>query len=194
MTLGELYNPDDSELVEARRRTRSLLAKLNHTQTPQRKEELIRALFKSAGNNFEIELPFHCDYGFNISIGDRVYANVGCVFLDGAPINIGNQVLFGPHVQLYAEGHPLDWHLRADEVECCRSITIGDLVWIGGNSVVCPGVTIGEHTVIGAGSVVTKDIPAGVLAVGNPCRPIREIDHELVLHKIEMEMRYSMAQ
>jgi len=175
MVLGELYDPSDAELEEDRLRARAILARYNTTPDLQLREELLRSLFQSAGKKFLFEPPFHCDFGYNISIGDDVFANVGCVFLDGSTIAIGNRVLFGPHVQLYTEGHPLEWELREADFEKCAPIAIGDTVWIGGNTVVCPGVTIGEHTVIGAGSVVTKHIPPGVLAVGNPCRVIRDL-------------------
>jgi len=176
MIAGELYNPQDPELVAERLRARSLMAQINSSTDPLRREELMRALFAKTGEKFLFEPPFYCDYGYNISIGERVYANVGCVFLDGTRIVIGNDVLFAPYVQLYTATHPLDWRLRDRGLEIAEPITIGNHVWLGGNTVVCPGVTIGDHSVIGAGSVVTKDIPPGVLAVGNPARVIREID------------------
>lgn len=127
------------------------------------------------GKNVYFEPPFHCEYGFHITLGEDFYANTGCVMLDVARITIGKNVMFGPNVSLYTAGHPLHPDSRNSGYEYGIPITIGDNVWIGGSCVVLPGVTIGDNAVIGAGSVVTKDIPANVCAAGNPCRVIREI-------------------
>lgn len=127
------------------------------------------------GENVYFEPPFHCEYGFHITLGEDFYANTGCVMLDVARITIGKNVMFGPNVSLYTAGHPLHPDSRNSGYEYGIPITIGDNVWIGGSCVVLPGVTIGDNAVIGAGSVVTKDIPANVCAAGNPCRVIREI-------------------
>ncbi|MEM6314435.1 MAG: DapH/DapD/GlmU-related protein, partial [Planctomycetota bacterium] len=137
-------------------------------------EALLRGIFAGVGDRPEIMPPFQCDYGRHITVGDRFFANFGCVMLDCARITFGNDCMLGPNVQLYTPHHALDPALRADGVETSLPITIGDRVWIGGNAVVLPGVSIGSDTTIGAGSVVTKDVPAGVVAVGNPCRVIRE--------------------
>ena len=118
------------------------------------------------------------DYGKNITIGSNFYANFDCVLIDVAAITIGDNVMFGPRVCLYTAGHPIDPVVRNSGLEFGKSITIGNNVWIGGSSVVNPGVTIGDNVIIGSGSVVTKDILANTIAVGNPCRVMREITHE----------------
>lgn len=124
------------------------------------------------------EPPFHCEYGTHIELGENFYANAYCTMLDVGKITIGDDVLFGPCVSLYTAGHPIHPQSRKSGYEYGIPISIGDRVWIGGNCVVMPGITIGSDSVIGAGSVVTKDIPAGVIAAGNPCRVIREITEE----------------
>lgn len=167
MLAGEPYDASDPELTAARTRARELLARF-HVR-PER--SVLEELFASVGPEAVIEPPFHCDYGFNVSVGERFYANVNCVFLDCAPISIGDRVLFGPAVQLYAATHSLDAEMRRRGLEYALPITIGDDVWVGGGAIVLPGVTIGDRAVIGAGSVVVKDVPADVVAVGNPCRP-----------------------
>jgi maltose O-acetyltransferase len=172
MLAGELYDASDPELAAERARARELLARFN--ARPHR--ALLDELFASVGQDATIEPPFHCDYGFNISVGDRFYANVNCVFLDCAPIAIGDRVLFGPAVQLYAATHPVDAETRRRGLEYALPIAIGDDVWIGGGAIVLPGITIGDRAVIGAGSVVAKDIPADVVAVGNPCRPVHQLE------------------
>src|SRR5919204_4239376 len=170
MLAGELYDASDPELTAARARARELLARFN--VRPDR--SLLEELLASVGAEAVIEAPFHCDYGFNITVGERFYANVNCVFLDCAPIAIGDRVLFGPAVQLYAATHPVDAETRRRGLEYALPIAIGDDVWIGGGAIVLPGITIGDRAVIGAGRVVAEEIPADVVAVGNPCRPLRE--------------------
>ncbi|WP_338043752.1 sugar O-acetyltransferase [Lactobacillus selangorensis] len=122
-----------------------------------------------------IEVPTRMDYGHNLHLGKHFYADYGSIFLDVAPITIGDNVLLGPAVSVYTAGHPLDVPIRNEDLEYGYPITIGNNVWIGGNAVLCPGITIGDNTVIGAGSIVTKDIPANVVAAGNPARIIRPI-------------------
>nr|WP_312799862.1 sugar O-acetyltransferase [Pseudomonas sp.] len=129
------------------------------------------------GEHVLIEALFHCDYGYNIELGENFYSNVNLVILDCAKVSIGRNVFIAPNVGLYTAGHPLDAERRNQGLEYAHPITIGDNVWIGGGVTVLPGVTIGEGAVIGAGSVVTKDIPAHVVAVGNPCRVLRTIDN-----------------
>lgn len=136
---------------------------------------MLRQLLGKMGEGCWIEPPFRCDYGSQVSLGDHVYANYDCIFLDVAPITIGSHVFLGPRVSLFAAGHPLDAGVRDLELEFGRPITIGDSVWLGGNVTVLAGVTIGDGTVVAAGSVVTKDLPAGVVAAGNPCRVLRAI-------------------
>jgi maltose O-acetyltransferase len=178
MVRGEPYDPRDAELVQARRRARALLAAYNATAASVdtgRRGALLRNLLARAGEGCWIEPPFQCDYGFNIELGEGAYMNFNCVILDAAPVTIGRHVLFGPGVQLYTAGHPLDAHERRAGFEWGKPIAIGDDAWIGGNVVVLPGVTIGARAVVGAGSVVTRDLPPDVLAAGNPCRVLRSL-------------------
>lgn len=123
-----------------------------------------------------MEPPFFCDYGYNISVGNNVFINFNCTILDVTPVVIGDHVLIGPSVSLYAATHPTNWTLRSSGLENGAPITIGNHVWIGAGTVICPGVNIGDRSLIGAGSVVTKNIPADVVAAGNPCRVIRKLN------------------
>lgn len=170
-------NPYEPSLLAARKRAKHLCQQLNVLRADQRKaRQLIYAqLFGAAPNPF-IEPEFFCDYGSNIFLGENFYANHHCVMLDAAEIRIGDRVLFGPGVHLYTTTHPIDPIERASGKELIAPITIGDDCWLGGNTQVMPGISIGEKSVIGAGSVVTKSIPAGAVAVGNPCRVIRLIN------------------
>ena len=178
MLAGELYNPLDLRLSAERRHARLLLKALNDTSDDQQEERdrLIKELIPKRGQGCWIEPPFYCDYGSNITLGDKVYFNFNCVVLDVAPVIIGTGVLLGPTVQIYTATHPLSPIERRLGLELGRSVKIDDDVWVGGGAIICPGVHIGTRSVIGAGSVVTKNIPEGVVAVGNPCRVIREID------------------
>lgn len=163
----------DRQMKENRRR----LYQLNKTEPWQDKEieRQIRAIFGRAGKNCTVNLPFRCDYGFNIEVGDNFYANYNLTILDVGKVTIGDNVMIAPNVSIYTAGHPIHPDSRNSMYEYGIPITIGSNCWIGGSTVICPGVTIGEGTVIGAGSVVTKDIPSGVVAAGNPCRVLREI-------------------
>ena len=174
---GELYDPLDPQLVAERRRARLLFKALNDTRDDQQEERarLIKELIPASGRDTWIEPPFYCDYGSNITLGDKVFFNFNCVVLDVAPVRIGSGVLFGPAVQIYAATHPLSAAARRAGAEYGKPVTIGDEVWVGGGAIICPGVNIGARSVIGAGSVVTRDIPEGVVAVGNPCRVVREV-------------------
>lgn len=176
MLAGEPYDPADPELSAMRRRSRALCHELNGVSPaqPARLGELRDRLFGRPVDAV-VTPPFHCDYGVHIEIGRGVYFNVACVVLDVAPVRIGDHVLFGPAVQVYTATHPLSARARRSGLELGRPVTIEDDVWIGGGSVICPGVRIGARSVIGAGSVVTRDIPADVLAVGNPCRVVRTL-------------------
>lgn len=181
MLAGKLYRASDPELRAADMRKWKLTNQLNQTTDVEEVRSIFRELLGSIGPDFWIQPPFYCDYGSNIHIGDHFYANYGCVILDPAEVFIGDHVFLAPHVCLYAATHPIDAEVRNTELEYAKTIRIGSSVWIGGSSVICPGVTIGDNVVIGAGSVVTKDIPSGVVAVGNPCRvlrPITDADHE----------------
>ncbi|WP_251862259.1 sugar O-acetyltransferase [Clostridium sp. Marseille-Q2269] len=136
---------------------------------------LIRDILGKVGKDVNIEAPFHCDYGKNIEVGHNFFANYNCTILDVGKVIIGNNVQFAPNVSLYTAGHPIHPHSRNSGYEYGIGITIGDNVWLGGNVVVNPGVHIGNNVVVGSGSVVTKDIPDNMIAVGNPCKVIREI-------------------
>ncbi len=177
MLAGEMYLASDPELVEARRRARRLTRMFNQSteEEVELRRRLIGELFGAVGARFEIEPSFRCDYGFNIYAGENLFVNFGAVFLDCAPIRIGRNAFLAPGVHLYAATHPKDAAERVLGREYALPITIGDDVWLGGGVIVCPGVTIGDRCVIGAGSVVTKNIPAGVVAAGNPCRVIRNV-------------------
>lgn len=178
MLRGELYRDSDPELVESRRRCQRLVDRFNATggdDTDQR-TEILGELLGSIGEGSWIMPRFQCDYGVYISIGTNTFLNYDAILLDCAPITIGNDVSIGPRAQLLTALHPVEDHrARRERWESAEPIMIGDNVWLGGGVIVCPGVEIGKNSVIGAGSVVTKDIPDHVLAVGNPCRVIRDI-------------------
>ncbi len=176
MLAGELFNAFDNELVSERDRAHQLFSELNSVgkSNPEKRHALIEDLFGNCGKDIWVESPFYCDYGYLISVGDNVFINYNCTILDSAKVTIGDNVLLGPGVQLYAATHPIDPAIRAQGLEFSQEIVIEDDVWIGGSVVVCPGVRIGGGSVIGAGSVVTKDIPSGVVAAGNPCKVIKQ--------------------
>lgn len=140
--------------------------------------DILKSLLGKAGKNTWIEPPFHCDYGWNIEIGENFFANYNLVILDVGKVKIGSNVQIAPNVSIYTAGHPIHPESRNSGYEYGIPITIGDNVWIGGNSVILPGVTIGNNVVIGAGSIVSKDIPDNMIAVGNPCKIIRKITDE----------------
>ena len=177
MLAGELYFASDPELVSERLHARQLTKQLNDSNPDESalRESILSKLIGEKGKNFLIEPPFYCDYGYNIKAGDDVFFNFNCVVLDITPVTLGNRVLVAPNVQFYAATHPTDFKERGSLAEFGKPITIGDDVWIGGSSVICPGVTIGSRAIIGAGSVVTKDIPEDVIAAGNPCKVIRKL-------------------
>lgn len=178
---GELYNANyDKELIAERHTCKELCFTFNHL-APSHKEEqhkIIKKLFGKTGRTFFIEQPFYCDYGYNIEIGENFYANHNCTILDGAKVIFGDNVFIAPGCGFYTAGHPFDAIQRNIGLEYAYPITIGNNVWISAQSVILPGVTIGDNTIIGAGSVVTKDIPANVIAVGNPCRVLRSISEK----------------
>jgi maltose O-acetyltransferase len=176
MLASKFYNASDEELVKERDYARNLTFEFNHT-SPSDKEKrqgIIKHLI-IAKDSFLIEAPFYCDYGYNIEVGENFYANFGCIILDVNKVQIGDNVLLAPNVQLYTAAHPSDPTERRNGKEFAKPIVIGNNVWIGGGTIICPGVKIGDNVTIGAGSVVTKDIPDNVVAVGNPCKIIREV-------------------
>lgn len=176
MLAGELYDPFDPELVQARDRARDLCQALNATreQDQETRRAILRQLFGQGGDSVWMQPPFYCDYGANILLGERVFFNFNCIVLDVCRVTIGDYTLFGPAVQIYTATHPMNAELRRKQ-EFAKPIEIGSDVWVGGGAILCPGVKIGSKAVIGAGSVVTRDIPANVFAAGNPCRVVREI-------------------
>ena len=171
MVSGDPYNPADPELAAARKQCCELYQTINGGH-PQR-DALLYRLLGSRGQLCHINPPFFCDYGVNIHVGENFYANVNCTILDVCEVHIGANVLLAPNVQIFTATHPVAVAPRIAGVEFGKPVRIGNNVWIGGGSVICPGVTIGDNSVIGAGSVVTRDIPAGVVAVGNPCQVLR---------------------
>jgi maltose O-acetyltransferase len=178
MLAGDLYDPFDPELAQARERARDLCQELNATREGEQKvrRRILIDLFGQGGDSVWMQPPFFCDYGSNILLGERVFFNFNCTVLDVGLVKIGDFTLLGPSVQIYAAMHPMNAELRRKQ-EFSKPVEIGSDVWIGGAAIVCPGVTIGSKCVIGAGSVVTRDIPPGTFAAGNPCRVIREINN-----------------
>lgn len=169
----------DNEVFEEQKKARVLTQKLN---TVDRSDfdsigKIVKELLGKSDGAF-INPPFYCDYGTHIEVGKNFFANYNCTILDVAKVTIGDNCQLAPNVAIYTAGHPVHPATRNSGYEYGISVTIGDNVWIGGNSVICPGVRIGSNTVIGAGSVVSKDIPDWVIAAGNPCRVIREITEE----------------
>lgn len=167
-------DPFQKELVAARKRAKQLCMQLNALAADQTKSRkpLYKELFAQVSTAY-IEPHFFCDYGSNIFLGERFYANHNCVILDVAKVTIGHRVMLGPQVQIYTTNHPLAAAERATGIEYAAEVVIGDDCWIGGGAIILPGVSIGAGSVIGAGSLVNKDIPAGVIAAGNPCKAIR---------------------
>lgn len=181
MLQGLLYYADKDEILKSERTKCKKLCHEHNQLSPEKTEErakLIKQILGKTKNNFVIEQPFVCDYGYNIEIGENFYANHNLVILDCAKVKFGDNVFIGPNCAFYTPIHPLDAKTRNEGLEYCKPITLGNNVWLGGNVVVLPNVTIGDNTVIGAGSVVTKDIPANSLAVGNPAKVIREIQQD----------------
>lgn len=178
MLSGALYDASDPELVAGRKRARRLARLYNATteEEPEERERLLREMFGRLGARPDVEPPFHIDYGSNIFAGDKLYMNFGCIVLDCAEVTIGHNVFFAPRVQLLTATHPVEAAERIKGPELARPIHIGDNVWLGAGVIVCPGVSIGNDTTIGAGSVVVRDVPAGVVAAGNPCRVLRAIE------------------
>jgi maltose O-acetyltransferase len=176
MLAGELYDPADPELVRRRAFARNSCLELNATAEDEHvsRRRIVAALFGRGGDTVWIQPPFFCDYGSNMSLGERVFFNFNCVVLDVCEVRIGDFTMFGPAVQIYTATHPMNAALRRER-ELAKPVVIGDDVWVGGGAIILPGVTIGSRCVIGAGSVVTRDIPGEMFAAGNPCRVLRPI-------------------
>jgi maltose O-acetyltransferase len=177
MLAGDLYIADDPEIAAALARAQRLTHRYNAIDPADvaARHALLRDLLGAFGEGSEIRAPLHCDYGSHTFVGARTFANFGLVCLDVATITIGDDVQVGPNVQLLTATHPLEPGPRRDKWESARPIAIGDNAWLGGGAIVLPGVTIGADSVIGAGAVVTRDVPPGVVALGNPARVIRSV-------------------
>jgi len=180
MLAGELYDPLDIQLSDERIKARLLIKGLNEGREDMIEERarILKELIPNAGDGLWMQPPFYCDYGSNMLLGEKVFFNFNCVVLDVMQVKIGSRTMFGPNVQIYTATHPINHKERSSGREFAKPVTIGEDVWVGGSVVICPGVTIGDRSIIGAGSVVTKDIPADVIAAGNPCRVIRRIAEE----------------
>lgn len=176
MLSGEIYDASDPVLLDERHRAHAVCRAFN-AETHLTKDSLnaLLSLFGSVGPDVHIESPFFCDYGYNIHLGARVYFNFNVTILDCAPVNIGQEVKFGPGVQIYTAGHSLNPIARAQGEEFALPVSIGNKVWVGGSAIVLPGVTIGQNSVIGAGAVVTKDVPENAIVAGNPARIIKTL-------------------
>lgn len=178
MLAGELYYASyDKTLIKDRDIAKDKCFEYNNIKPSniEKRTEIMKSILGKTKNNFLIEQPFLCDYGYNIEIGENFYSNHNLIILDGNKVKFGDNVWIAPNCGFYTAGHPLNYEERNKGLEYAKPITVGNNVWIGGNVIVLPGVTIGDNVVIGAGSVVNKDIPSNVVAVGNPCRVIREI-------------------
>lgn len=175
---GYLYDANyDKSIVEARTKCADLCYELNLCRPSDinKQTELLHKILGDIKGNITVTLPFYCDYGINISVGNNFYTNHNCVILDCAKVTFGDNVFIAPNCVLTTAGHAIDAKQRAQGLEIAQPITIGNNVWIGANVTVLPGVTIGDNTIIGAGSVVNKDIPSNVIAVGNPCKVLRSV-------------------
>lgn len=172
MAAGLWYDCMDAELAALRDRARAAVHAHNHLAPADRgaAAPLLAGLFGSLGPGAFLEAPFHCSYGFNIHLGERVYLNAGCTILDSAAVRIGARSMLGPKVQIYCAEHHKDATLRAAGQEIARPVLIGEAAWIGGGAIILAGVRIGDGAIVGAGSVVTRDVAAGETVVGNPAR------------------------
>ncbi|MEU9574334.1 sugar O-acetyltransferase [Streptomyces massasporeus] len=175
MLAGDLYIADDPEIARRQQRAMRLAARYlaAYTEDAESARPMLRELLGAVGEGVDLRPPVYVDYGSNISIGARTFVNYNLTALDVARITIGEDCQIGPNVQLLTPTHPVEPEPRRDKLEAARPIVIGDNVWLGGGVIVCPGVTIGDNAVVGAGAVVTRDVPADVVAVGNPARPVR---------------------
>lgn len=177
MKNGKLYLPNDEALMKEQEQCLEILYDFNMTRPSESEKRMtiLRSLLAEVGENCYIEPPLHANWGKHTHFGKGVYANFNLTLVDDSDIFVGDNVMFGPNVTVATAGHPIDPDLRKQAAQFNIPVRIGNNVWIGAGAVILPGVHIGDNTVIGAGSIVTKDIPANVVAVGNPCRVLREI-------------------
>ncbi len=177
---GFIYNDFDEDLFNRRVIAKKLFRKYNKTDDEEieLRKEIMSELFHQVGKNVWIEPDFHCEFGKNISIEDDVYINFGCIILDCAKVTIGEHTLLGPNIGIYPVNHATDSEERIHGGCYGKPVNIGKRVWLGGDVKILAGVSIGDDTIIGTGSIVTKDIPSGVIAVGNPCKVIRKITEQ----------------
>lgn len=174
---GLIYNDFDKDLFERRVRAKRLFKEYNKTDDSEveKRQLLLKELFDNIGENVWIEPDFRCEFGKNISIGNDVYINFGCIILDCAEVTISDNTLIGPNIGIYAVNHVINAEERINGGCFGKPVNIGKRVWLGGDVKIMAGVTIGDESIIGAGSIVTRNIPSGVIAAGNPCKVIREI-------------------
>lgn len=195
MHTGELYLPGDEEIMRHQLKRLDRLYDFNMTRPTElkKREEMLREMFAEIGDDCYIEPPFHSNFGGeHVHFSNHIYANFGLTLVDDTHIYVGDNTMFGPHVTVATAGHPIDPTLRAKEYQYNMPIHIGKNCWIGAGSLILPGVTIGDNTVIGAGSVVTKDIPSSVVAVGNPCRVMRDVgEHDREYYFKSRKIDYS---
>jgi maltose O-acetyltransferase len=178
MLRGVPYLANDPALLDERRQCRLVCERFNATSfgNTAARRAILDELLGELGEDAQVMAPFECDYGYHITVGARTFINYGAIVLDGAPVTIGADVQIGPNVRLLTALHPLDPVERRRGTETAKPVTICDGAWLASGVIVCPGVSVGADAVVGAGSVVTKDLPAGHLCYGNPCRVIRAID------------------
>ncbi len=177
MLAGEYYNPSDAELTALRLKARLATEEFNSTSVakPERRVEILKALFGTTGKDIHIESTFNCDYGCNIHVGENFYANFGCVILDVASVEIGDNCFIAPQVGIYTATHPINAVERISGVEYGKAIKIGNNCWIGGHATINPGVELGDNVVVASGAVVTKSFADNVVIGGNPARVLKEI-------------------
>ncbi|MDW8524707.1 chorismate mutase [Enterococcus lactis] len=185
MIAGELYFANDPELVSDRMFARSQSQIINQAESAELRSQLLKETFGRTGKKIYMEPVINFDYGYNIFVGENLYANFNCTFLDVSTIEIGDNCMFAPNVQLYTATHPLHPVKRNSGLEYAKPIKIGDNVWLGGGVIVTPGVTLGNNVVVGAGSVVTKSFPDNVVIAGNPARIIKTVEEEPLEESLE---------
>lgn len=194
MKSGKLYFCTDEEIAKEQLKCLDLLYDFNRTRPTEmeKRRELLKVILAEVGENCYIEPPLHANWGRNTHFGSNIYANFNLTLVDDTDIYVGDSVMFGPNVTVATAGHPVDPELRRKVAQFNIPVRIGNNVWIGAGAVLLPGITIGDNSVIGAGSIVTKDIPANVVAVGNPCRVLREInerDREYYYKELKTDLR-----